>query len=140
MDEDEGAQGLMELVPNVVPEEGRADHPPGAICIASGELSRYPSFPSSLVNLLRPKGTTIEWHCGLNVAANFNAGIRRMLANPALQLGRRSTQQPAATAQAATLRPILRASSYAQLRNRKPTGPELKLCVSLANRYRRVLA
>ena len=75
----------MELAANIVPEYVNPNHPPGAICIASGELSRYPSFPSSLINLLRPQGTTIEWHCGLNVAANFNAGVRRMMANPALQ-------------------------------------------------------
>ncbi len=64
---------------NVIPATCPPDLPPGTICVASGELSRYPSFPSSLVNLLRPPGTTIEWHCGLNVAANFNAGIRAMV-------------------------------------------------------------
>ena len=63
----------------------RPDHPPGAICIASGELARYPHFTHSMLNLLRPKGTTVEMHIGLNVAANFNAGVRRMLANPTLQ-------------------------------------------------------
>ena len=62
------------------------------------------------------------------------------LANPALRLGRRATRQFAATTPAAAPQPRLRASSYAQLHNWKPTSPELKLCVSLANRYRRVLA
>jgi hypothetical protein len=38
-----------------------------------------------MFNVLRPKGTRIEYHCGLNVAANFNAGIRRMMADPELQ-------------------------------------------------------
>lgn len=70
---------------NILPEVCPPNLPPGVICIASGELARYPSFPHALCNLLRPAGTTIEWHCGLNVAANFNAGIRAMLANPALQ-------------------------------------------------------
>jgi hypothetical protein len=60
-------------------------HPPGAICIASGELARYPSFTHSMLHLLRPTGTEIWMNCGLNVAANFNAGIRRMMTNPALQ-------------------------------------------------------
>lgn len=60
-------------------------HPPGAICIASGELARFPHFTHSMLHCLRPKGTTIEMHCGLNVAANFNAGIRRMLANKDLR-------------------------------------------------------
>src|SRR5262249_50083782 len=60
-------------------------HPPGAICVASAELARYPHFTPSMLNCRRSKGTTIEYHIGLNVAANFNAGVRRMLANPALQ-------------------------------------------------------
>lgn len=60
-------------------------HPPGAICIASGELARFPHFTHSMLHCLRPSGTTIEMHCGLNVAANFNAGVRRMLANPLLE-------------------------------------------------------
>lgn len=64
---------------NERPEYFNPDHPAGAICIASGELSRYPSFPHALVNLYRPKGTTIQWNCGLNVAANFNMGVREGL-------------------------------------------------------------
>lgn len=77
---------MQEMTPqdNIVPEIA-ADYPPGAICIASGELSRFPHFTHSMLHLIRPKGSTIEMHCGLNVAANFNAGIRRMLANPALR-------------------------------------------------------
>jgi hypothetical protein len=61
------------------------EHPPGAICIASGELSRYPHFTHSMLNLLCPPGTKVEMHMGLNVAANFNAGVRRAMANPELQ-------------------------------------------------------
>lgn len=60
-------------------------HPPGAICIASGELARYPAFTHALVTMLRPTGTEIFMHMGLNVAANFNTGIRHMMANPALE-------------------------------------------------------
>lgn len=63
----------------------KLNHPPGAICIASGELARYPHFTHAMLHVLRPHGTTIEMHCGLNVAANFNAGIRRMLADPRLE-------------------------------------------------------
>ena len=60
-------------------------HPPGAICVASGELSRYPSFTHAMLHVLRPTGTEIWMNCGLNVAANFNAGIRRMMVSPQLQ-------------------------------------------------------
>ncbi len=70
---------------NIIPESTRGDHPPGAICVASGELSRYPHFTHSMLNVMRPTGTTTEFHIGLNIAANFNAGIRRMLANPNLE-------------------------------------------------------
>jgi len=68
---------------NERPELFSPDHPPGAICVASGELSRYPAFSESLVNVLRPKGTVMPWNCGLNVAANFNQGIREGLAHGA---------------------------------------------------------
>ena len=61
---------------NIIPDQIRGNHPPGTICVASGELARYPAFADSLVQLLRPKGTTIQWNCGLNVAANFNKGMR----------------------------------------------------------------
>ena len=77
---------MIEMNPqgNIRPEIAM-DYPPGAICIASGELARWPHFTHSMLHLLRPPGSTIEMHCGLNVAGNFNAGIRRMLANPALR-------------------------------------------------------
>ena len=55
-----------------------APHRAGTIAIASGHLSRYPGFTVSMLHLLRPHNTHFEWHMGLNVAANFNAGIRRM--------------------------------------------------------------
>lgn len=63
----------------------RQDHPPGAICIASGELARYPHFTNSMLNVLRPKGTVVHMGIGLNVAANFNQGVRRMLETDHLQ-------------------------------------------------------
>lgn len=63
----------------------RQDHPPGAICIASGELARYPHFTNSMLNVLRPKGTVVHMGIGLNVAANFNQGVRRMLEADHLQ-------------------------------------------------------
>ena len=75
----------MELENNIIPESVRGDFPPGVICVASGELARYPTFSHDMVNLLRPRRTAVAWNCGLNVAANFNNGIREMLANPDYQ-------------------------------------------------------
>jgi hypothetical protein len=77
---------MQEMTPqdNYRPEI-EANYPPGAICIASGELARWPHFTHTMLHVLRPKDSTIEMHCGLNVAANFNAGIRRMLADPSLR-------------------------------------------------------
>jgi len=63
----------------------RPDHPPGVICIASGELARYPHFTHSMLNVLRPKGTQIHMGIGLNVAANFNSGVRQMMATPGME-------------------------------------------------------
>lgn len=63
----------------------RLDHPPGVICIASGELARYPHFTHSMLNVLRPKGTQVHMGIGLNVAANFNSGVRQMMATPGLE-------------------------------------------------------
>ena len=53
-------------------------HPAGTIAIASGDLARYPGFTVSLLHMLRPPGTEFVWQVGINVAANFNACIRRM--------------------------------------------------------------
>ena len=69
----------MELAGNLVPADPNPNLPFGTICVASGELARYPSFCDSLVHVLKPKGTSVEWSCGLHVAANFNACIRRMV-------------------------------------------------------------
>ena len=60
-------------------------HGPGVVCIASGELARYPSFTHSMLHILRPKGTEIQMNMGLNVSANFNAGIRRMMADSKME-------------------------------------------------------
>jgi hypothetical protein len=68
---------------NERPECFSPNHGAGAICIASGELSRYPAFTESVVNLLRPTGTTIQYNCGSNISANFNCGIRDGLSHGA---------------------------------------------------------
>lgn len=70
----------MNIIGNARPEYYSPDHPKGAICLATGELSRYPAFTDALVNTIRPSGTTFQWNCGLNVSANFNMGIREGLA------------------------------------------------------------
>jgi hypothetical protein len=59
--------------------ESYSPQPKGVVCIASGELSRYPAFCDSMINLKMPPGSTVKWNVGLNVAANFNMGIREGL-------------------------------------------------------------
>ena len=53
-------------------------HPPGTICVASGDLSRYPAFFMSLASTQHPNGTTMQWHTGNGIAMNRNALIREM--------------------------------------------------------------
>lgn len=73
----------MYIPGNERPEAFADNYPPGAICVASGELSRYPAFTHSLAKTVVPQGTTIEYTCGLNVASNFNIAIRDALAKGA---------------------------------------------------------
>src|ERR1043166_6899281 len=50
MEPNAGEKRMMIIQGNERPELFSADHPQGAVCIASGELSRYPAFNESLVN------------------------------------------------------------------------------------------
>ena len=54
--------------------------PPGIVSVASGFLGRYREFDVCLHHLLVPPGTHVEWALGVNIAFNFNEGIRAMLA------------------------------------------------------------
>lgn len=50
----------------------RSLHPPGMIAVISGDLSRYPGFYVSLLNLKVPSGSSWNWVRGNGIAFNRN--------------------------------------------------------------------
>ena len=59
--------------------------PPGAICLASGEIARYGVSLQCLERLRVPNASLLAWFMGVLVAENLNRGLDAMLENPALQ-------------------------------------------------------
>jgi len=55
-------------------------HPPGAVGITSGELTRYAEFSISMLKLRVPRGTRFVWTRGVGIAGNCNEIIRKTLA------------------------------------------------------------
>ena len=53
-------------------------HPPGTICIISGELTRYWQFTASLFRMRAPTGSARAWARSCNIAENLNECIRAM--------------------------------------------------------------
>lgn len=60
-------------------------HPPGAVCLASGEIARYGVSLQHLARLQVPNGSLLAWHMGVLVAENLNLGLDAMMANDTLQ-------------------------------------------------------
>lgn len=60
-------------------------HPPGGVCLISGELLRYQPSMVSFMRLKVPGGSAMLPMAGMLVAYNINAALRTMMANPALQ-------------------------------------------------------
>lgn len=62
---------------------------PGALIVPSTEVVRCPPFVGSLMRLVfgggLPEGSVLYWHQGCDIPYELNHGIRRMLADPALQ-------------------------------------------------------
>lgn len=58
---------------------------PGAIIVASDELSRFSAFGWSMLNLDQPEGSQVRWFMGADVTRNLNNGIRSTLEDDSLQ-------------------------------------------------------
>ena len=58
---------------------------PGAIIVASDELSRFSAFAWSMLNLQKPEGTAVRWFMGADICRNLNNGVREMMANDSLE-------------------------------------------------------
>lgn len=55
----------------------------GVIGVAAAELGRYSQFTSCLANLEKPKGTTVVFEVGIDVAVNRNNIVREAIAREA---------------------------------------------------------
>lgn len=60
------------------------DHPPGMIAVPCLEHARFHAFTSSLVKLVRPRGTQVTLNQGISIPENLNTAIREMMKDPDL--------------------------------------------------------
>lgn len=60
-------------------------HPPGAICMATGEIARFATSLQCYHRVHVPNGSMDAWHAGVLVAENLNLGLEAMMAMPSLQ-------------------------------------------------------
>src|SRR3990167_8411358 len=60
-------------------------HPAGAICMISGDLTRYALAMQCLMSLKVPAGSVNAWHTGVLIAKSINAAFQVVIDNPALQ-------------------------------------------------------
>lgn len=60
-------------------------HPPGGICIVSGELTRYGQAMRSIMGLQVPPGSASPWMMGVLVGHNINQALKAMMDRPELQ-------------------------------------------------------
>ena len=60
-------------------------HPPGAVCMATGEIARFATSLQCYHRLQVPNGSLDAWHAGVLVAENLNHGLEAMMAMPSLQ-------------------------------------------------------
>src|SRR3990167_1927320 len=60
-------------------------HPAGAICMISGDLTRYALAMQCLMSLKVPAGSVNAWHTGVLIAKSINAAFQVVIDNSALQ-------------------------------------------------------
>lgn len=57
-------------------------HPAGAVCLITGDLTRYALAMQACLSLKVPAGSTNLWHCGMLVAKSLNDAFKRAMADP----------------------------------------------------------
>src|SRR3990167_4095024 len=62
-----------------------SNQPPGAVCMVSGDLTRYALSMQSLMGLRLPLGSTNSWHTGVLIAKSINMSFQYVMDNPQLQ-------------------------------------------------------
>jgi len=60
-------------------------HPPGAVCMVSGELTRYAPAMQSMMALKVPEGSVTAWFTGVLIAKSLNSALQVVANNAALQ-------------------------------------------------------
>lgn len=60
-------------------------HPPGAVCLITGDLTRYAIAMQSVMGLKVPPGTHMPWNMGMLVARSLNGAFQTMMSTPSLQ-------------------------------------------------------
>ncbi len=60
-------------------------HPPGAICMISGDLTRYAVAMQSFMSLRVPPGSVNAWNMGVLIGRSINSAFETMMKNPTLQ-------------------------------------------------------
>ena len=60
-------------------------HPPGAVCLVTGELTRYAVTMQRLMALQVPEGSGTAWFTGVLIAKSLNSALQTVMDNPVLQ-------------------------------------------------------
>ena len=62
-----------------------SNHPPGGVCLITGELTRYALAQQSIMSLKLPPGSINAWFTGMLVAKSLNSALQSVIDNPTLQ-------------------------------------------------------
>lgn len=60
-------------------------HPPGIVCMLSGELTRYGVSMQSLMTLQAPNGSAVNWQMGMRISMQINNCLQSVIDNPNMQ-------------------------------------------------------
>lgn len=59
--------------------------PPGAVCMITGEITRYAQSMQALHAMIAPNGSVLSWHMGMLVARSINDAFATVMSKPELQ-------------------------------------------------------
>jgi hypothetical protein len=62
-----------------------SDHPPGAVCLITGDLTRYAVSMQSVMALKVPPGSCNAWNMGVLIARSLNGAFKTMMDHPQMQ-------------------------------------------------------
>ena len=60
-------------------------HPPGAVCLVTGELTRYALSMQCINSLKAPPGSGLSWFTGVLIAKSINLSFQTVIDNPKFQ-------------------------------------------------------